>query len=266
MKPIIYPYKKGLRSTALLRDTGAAVRYDTSNVTRRRTAIAWGNRNVPSWANNVDWVNHPAAIPVVADKLNWGKLCSGSVASVCSTDFAHSTPDFLFSLDEAEEASEAGLKVLCRTVLNGNSGEGIVVARRPDQLVEAPLYSVYVPKQREYRVVYGSQCGVIHLASKRRRPDTDLPPNGNLIRTMNNGWVYQLETEAPEPVLRAVRAVSYELANLGLNLLAYDVGFNTEIGKAVVYECNTAWGLNGASAENTLAAIRNWDFAQGGQL
>lgn len=252
MTPIIYPYKKGLNSTGLLRDAGSAVRYGTSNVRKRRAAIAWGNRIMPEWGNRVTWVNNPLAVPLVADKMNWARWCDDNK----NAHLVPYLPEFLFDKDEAIGAIGDGDIVLCRTKLNASSGKGIVVARLPDEVADAPLYSVYKKKQREYRIVYGHRSGVTYISSKRRRADADMSKNDKLIRTMDNGWVYQSETDIPDAVGEAIGNVGTALFRLGLGLLAYDVGYDVDEDSACIYECNTAWGLNVASAEATLNAIK----------
>ena len=99
-------------------------------------------------------------------------------------------------------ASERGAKVVCRTVLDGHSGEGIVIARNPDQVVEAPLYSLYFNKVREFRVYVAAKvedgavtrCSVPYVASKRNPSAAPVQDRDDLlIRSGTKGWVYQVE-------------------------------------------------------------------------
>jgi hypothetical protein len=148
-----------------------------------------------------------------------------------------------------------GNKVLCRTILNGSGGSGIVVARNPDQVVDAPLYSVYFRKNREYRIVFGHECGVVYVWSKRRPENYDGDRDDMLVRTLDRGWVYQREHEYPARMLGEVEYCASRLGGLGLNLLAYDVAYNSETDTACVIEANTAWGLNETTAELTYEAM-----------
>ena len=65
---------------------------------------------------------------------------------------------------------QEGNTVVARTILNGNSGAGIVLVENEEQLVDAPLYTVYIPKKQEYRVhVFRGQ--VLDVQRKARKQD-----------------------------------------------------------------------------------------------
>jgi hypothetical protein len=226
----------------MLRDEGCSVRYLSSRV-RRGTAIAWGNRVVPPWVDEVRWINHPTGIHLCADKLSWAQLGLGL--------------EWTTDIGQAREwAAEEGGKVICRTILNGHGGTGIVIARNPSQVIEAPLYTKYFKKNREYRVVYNQAQGVVYVASKRLKTGTCLDRDSLLIRTKEKGFTYQIETNdsIEEAVLSELRRVSYCLMAWKLQLLAYDIAYNSETDQAVIIEANTAWGLNPYSAALTVAA------------
>lgn len=244
---IIYPYKKGLNSTSMLREAGCKVRYDTSTP-RQGVATAWGNRTPPPWADKVTWINHPCAIPLVSSKINWASLCAKHGFGLAFTEDKSHAKSW---------ASYRGVKVLCRTKINSRGGEGIVVARNSSQVVDAPLYSLYFKKNREYRVVFGSLCGSVYVATKCRPTDSgDMDRDDLLIRTADRGYVYQTDTDPlPESVIDQLNLVAPVLANLGLNLLAYDIAYNSETDKACIIEANTAWGLNEGSAKLTVMAL-----------
>ena len=246
MSIIIYPYKKGLNSTKQLREAGCKVRYDTSRV-RQGVAIAWGNRTPPPWAAAVTWINDPASIHRVAYKLAWAEHCR-------NTGFG---PKQTVDKEEAMSwADQRGEKVLCRTLLNASGGRGIEVARTADEVVDAPLYSRYFKKNREYRVIMDNKIGsVVYCASKRRPNGVELEGDDALIRTLDRGYVYQTEEIVPYPVLAACQDVASWATQYGLNLLAYDVGYNSEENTACVFEANTAPGLNVDSAPLVVAVM-----------
>lgn len=253
MSTIIYPYRRGLNSTAQLRDQGCKVRYGTSRV-RQGIATSWGMRTVPDWAPLVKWINPPQSVSVVSDKLKWAAWCTEMDNAPGHPP--SSTLEYTTDQAVAREWTESN-KVVCRTVLNGHSGEGIIIARVSDEVVDAPLYSRYFAKQREYRILYGPACGVLYVASKRVPEGTELDNDTRLIRTMSNGFVYQAEsTDLPEPVSGAVQAVGLGLeVSHGLKLLAYDVVYNTERNDARVVEANSAWGMNEHTASLTCDAM-----------
>ncbi len=243
MSTTILPWMKGLASARLLREAGCKLRYGTSNP-KAGVATSWGCRTAPPWADRMKWINHPSGVRHVSDKLAWSQLGLG--------------PESTTSIVTAKQwASEVGEKVVCRTVLNGRSGEGIVIARNAEQVVDAPLYTQYFKKDREYRVVFSPVTGVVYKASKRLRPNTELERDALLVRTLANGFTYQVEHELlPLAVCCVIRVVGAQLSEqCGLNLLAYDVAYNSGEDRAVVIEANTAWGMNEYSAELTAAAM-----------
>ena len=151
---------------------------------------------------------------------------------------------------------DPGAILVARTVLNGHSGEGIVLCGDQDLLVDAPLYTVYVPKKQEYRVhVFRGE--VIDIQRKARRRDVPDDQINWKVRNHANGFVFARNGDAlgdvPDDVLtQAVAAVS----SLGLDFGAADVIFNDSSALAYVLEVNTAPGLEGTTLENYVWAFR----------
>ena len=171
---------------------------------------------------------------------------------------------FTEDIEEARSwADERGEKVVCRTTLTGHSGEGIVIARNPDQVVEAPLYSLYFPKVREYRIYAGFvdlEQVVTYCASKRNPRDNPITDRDELlIRSGNRGWVYQVEDHESERVALTAYNFFNELANYTCDreawLLAIDIVQNAD-GECKVIEANLAPGLNNGSADKVYQAAQ----------
>lgn len=239
----IFPYKKGLESTSLLKGAGATVLNKLSKPRRGRVCHSWGMREIPAWSNRVLWVNNPAAIPLVSNKLNWFRTGLG--------------PESTESKEEAQAyAAIKGNKIVCRTKLEGCGGAGIVIARNAEQVVDAPVYTMYHKKSSEYRVMFSPSTGLVYAWSKRRPEGREFTKDELLIRTDSMGYVYQREREVPLAVTLQLNKVGAELEKLGLNLGAYDVGYNKADDTAVVYEVNTAPGLNEDTAACTMRAIK----------
>lgn len=130
---------------------------------------------------------------------------------------------------------------LARTVLTGSGGAGIVVLRRDDPIVDAPLYVRYIKKEHEYRahVAFGQ---VIFVQQKKRVSDKEQTKDEKLIRNYDNGWVFcprELDEVSKEITDAAVNAV----AGLGLDFGAIDLVVGRDDGLPYVLECNTAPGL-----------------------
>lgn len=147
--------------------------------------------------------------------------------------------------------------VVCRTVLAGHSGEGIVIAENREQLVPAPLYVKYIKKQDEYRVHVGKQNGVdftiIDVQQKKRRHEHE-NPNWK-VRNLANGFIYAREGVEPPPcVLDVARRA---LACVDLDFGAVDVIYNARENRAYVLEINTAPGITGTTVERYREYFRN---------
>ncbi len=136
--------------------------------------------------------------------------------------------------------------ICCRTVLAGHSGDGLVLANSPAELVGASLYVQYKKKREEYRVHVGLRNGearVIAIQRKARRTDAPDTAVNWQVRNHQNGFVYvRGGFTAPQSVSSV--AMSALLAS-GLDFGAVDVIWNEQEQRPYVLEINTAPGLEG---------------------
>lgn len=226
----IYPYKSGSRSARALADAlgGRVLRLEGSTFRPRQgdLIINWGSSRCPFQ----DRLNSSSAVVQASDKL-------------CAFDALQEAgvrvPRFWTSRDEIPH-EDVRYPIVCRTVLNGHSGRGIVLADTPDQIVDAPLFVEYIPKQDEYRI-HVINGVVVATQRKARRLDVE-NPNWR-IRNHDNGFNFAREgVIAPDDaVVQSINAV----AALGLDFGAVDVVWNERRQLAYVLECNTAPGLEG---------------------
>lgn len=233
MKLFFYPYKKGSKSVKALKDALGAksIKLEGSRFrpSPRKLVVNWGSSVCP-----YPCFNPPDNVKRASDKLQAFQILSEGV----------DMPPFSTSRQEASKWLLEGKTVVCRTVLNGHSGEGIVLAENEEQLVDAPLYVQYIPKKEEYRV-HVFQGEVLFVQRKARRLEEE-NPNWK-IRNHKNGFIYanrdiQLPDETKE---MACRAVAY----LGLDFGAVDIIWNERQNKYFVLEVNTAPGLTGSTLE-----------------
>lgn len=82
-------------------------------------------------------------------------------------------------------------KLLARTRIEGADGEGLRVISRPEDIVNARLYTKHFPADVEYRVhvFYGRS---ILIQQKRKRADAPQGPDVDTIRVSSNGWGFSL--------------------------------------------------------------------------
>lgn len=233
MRIRILPYKSASQSAKKLAQAlgGKRLRLEGSSFVKRDDdlVINWGNSSCP-WPTALN-----ASVMPAGDKLKF-------MFRMKDTNNEEVVPRFWTS---KEDIPDNAFPIVCRTVLNGHSGHGIVIANSRDDLVECPLYVQYVKKKYEYRVHLGKDC-VIATQQKRRKNDH---PNPNwLVRSHDNGFVYTRQNVNPPSSVFNVARRAFDAS--GLDFGAVDVIYNANQEKAYVLEINTAPGLEGQTIED----------------
>lgn len=267
MRNRVLPYKQGSKGAAALAAAlnGRVLKLTASTFVQRPSdrIINWGNTNeaaLPPISPTFNTTNEqqygvfnrPSAIRAASNKLLFFN-------TMREAGLADLIPRFWTT---AADIPADAYPIVCRTVLAGHSGEGIVIANSPDQLVSAPLYVQYVKKKDEYRVHVGKryelgdgdhsdvQPGlrsiIIDRQQKRRRHDHD-SPNWQ-VRNHANGFIYaRNDVIVPDAALTAAcRAFMATDLTFG----AVDVIWNDSDKRAYVLEINTAPGLEGQTVLN----------------
>lgn len=239
----IFPYKLGSESAKLLAEALGVKRIKKEGSKFRGAAdkivVNWGNSKLTPEVAKCKVINTAEAVSVAANKLSFFEAVLGEAR----------IPPFTTDKNEALKAVQAGETIIARTILNGNSGAGIVVVEKEDDLVDAPLYTKYIAKKQEYRVhVFNGE--VVDVQRKARRKDVPDEEVNWKIRNHQNGFIFARGEDAlgavPEDVLeQAKRAV----VACGLDFGAADVIFNDAKKEAYVLEVNTAPGLTGATLD-----------------
>jgi len=137
-----------------------------------------------------------------------------------------------------------GEDVVCRKLLTGHSGQGIVLGT----VVPAPLYVKYKKKRHEYRVHFvkvGQKLEVIDVTQKKKRKGFENVDTK--IRNHKNGWVYARE-DIVEPADLRTQALNAAFAS-DLDFGAVDLIWNEKEDKSYVLEVNTAPGLVGTTLD-----------------
>lgn len=165
-----------------------------------------------------------------------------------------SCPDFTTDRSVAAGWIRDGNAVVCRTLLRGSEGRGIVVAESVEQLVPAPLYTRYVKKKKEFRVhVLNGQ--VIDVQEKRKRNEFT-EERDTRIRNTANGYVF-CRGDLVEPEGLRTAAVAATQA-LGYSLGAVDIGYNARNNHLFVLEVNSTPGMEGTTLQKYADAIVGW--------
>ena len=205
-----------------------------------KAIINWGAGTLPDQVMVCQTIlNKPQAIRNASNKLKSFELFQQ--AGVTVPQFFTSKVDAIGYINE-----KAGNSIVCRTKLNGHSGEGIEIAAHGDDVVDAPLYTAYVKKQEEYRyhVFMGQVVDIQRKARKRDVPDDAVNWQ---VRNLDGGFIFAREGVVASPVAseEAVKAVEA----LGLDFGAVDLIYNAREDKYYVLECNTAPGLAGTTLD-----------------
>jgi glutathione synthase/RimK-type ligase-like ATP-grasp enzyme len=234
----VLPYKPGSKSAKTLATAldGLRLKVRGSKFRPRYgdVIINWGSQVLPERLRGFPILNHPSKINIVSNKLAFFRaMHEDSDTSV--------VPDFW---ERKENIPADAYPIVCRTILSGHSGAGIVIANNADELVDAPLYVKYIKKEQEYRVhvAGGRKIAVQRKARLRSVPDAEV---NWLVRNHSNGFVFARNGfVTPEQVVDvAIRAVVAS----GLDFGAADVVFNGDQQRAYVLEINTAPGLEGST-------------------
>jgi len=255
MKYIVYPYKMGSESGKIMAQSlnTKRVRQNGRYMPKRRHVIInWGNSNLPNWwkvkeQRDVKVLNEPESVKVASSKL-----FTFQVLSECNVAIPAWTTD---KSKAAEWLENDEGKVVCRKMLNGHSGRGIVISKEVNELVDAPLYTKYIKKTHEFRI-HIFRGKVIDYVQKKKR--SGVPDRNPYIRSVENGWVFcregiVIDDRAKKIAIDAVNALNLDFGAVDV-ILGHD-------GKMYVLEVNTAIGLQGFTIEAYKKAFE--DFLNG---
>lgn len=260
MRYRVLPYKQGSKGARALADAlgGRVLRLQGSTFVPRAgdVIINWGNTD-PSHASfgaiiTGSVLNRTDSIRNASNKLLFFRLMR-------EQGHEDIIPPFW---EDADQIPADRYPIVCRTVLAGHSGDGIVIANSVSELVPCSLYTRYLKKKDEYRVHVGLRsentgypwsegspyAEVIAIQRKARRTDTPDSEVNWKVRNHKNGFIYAREGfTAPDCVISAAETA---LLASGLDFGGVDVIYNEEQDRAYVLEINTACGLEGQTVED----------------
>jgi glutathione synthase/RimK-type ligase-like ATP-grasp enzyme len=256
----IAPYNPGSRSARALSEALGCRRLKVDGFSRWQPrsediVINWGRSDFGCF----NWVFEGPWPRVINGPFDVSKASCKRETLIRLRDNNVKTLPFTEVKQIAEEWQQEGHTIIARTLLRANSGRGIVKCEPEVDIPNAPLYTKYVRKLTEWRVhVAGGR--VIDIQRKIARPGST-PTDWN-IRNHANGFIFQRDynrevwhDEIGDEALLAVDA-------LGLDFGAVDIAWasgntlNGDISDCpVVFEVNTAPGLEGTTLENYRDAL-----------
>lgn len=232
MRKFILPYKRLSRSSLFLArglPEFRRIKTEGSNYVGQSDdlIINWGNSNTQLRNDILPTIINPqGAVEVASNKLTAFRRFSEVSVKIP-----------VFTTDK----NQARLWPICvsRTILRGQSGQGIVITTEGEEPPDAPLYVKYIKKNLEFRV-HVFRENIIDVQRKIRNPE--LTPRDWRIRSHRNGFIYARQSGEPNEnsLETAVKAISA----LNLDFGAVDI-VETGGGHGYVLEVNTAPGLTG---------------------
>jgi glutathione synthase/RimK-type ligase-like ATP-grasp enzyme len=203
--------------------------------------LNWGFRGVApvleNSSSNFTLLNKPIAVDRASDKIATLRLLKqNNVAHV----------KFFLNKDDAIKACEEGNIIYCRTITRGREGKGIVLARKPEEIVDARLYTEYFKNDKEYRIhVFNGK--VIDEVQKKSMSSERMAQKGitktedsDYIRNLKKAWSFCRQGVVAEDIVKETAIKATEA--LGLDFAAVDISYNSETDQCAVLELNTAPG------------------------
>lgn len=163
-------------------------------------------------------------------------------------------PEYTFVREQACDWVSNGNVVFARTLTRASEGKGIVVAETVDQLVDAPVYTKYAKKKREFRVhIFKDQ--VVQVVEKRKRSGWG-GPRDTRIRNTANGYVFCRDVVDPPAGLREVALRASLVTNSDFR--GVDIGYNELKDQLFVIEVNSAPGIEGSNVDDYVNTILSY--------
>lgn len=226
------------------------IRHDNSKFegNKDKSVINWGASKVSIEVAKCKVFNCAKAARNASDKIDCFRIL-GEYGVFIPTYFLDKNKAVAYFEDDNIKEPQ----IVCRTLTRASVGRGIVMAKTVDELVDAPLYTVYIKKTEEYRI-HVVQGKVIDMQRKARNKDVADEDVNWQIRTHGNGFIYMREDVYPpqEVLTQAVNAVEA----LGLDFGAVDIVWNIYQNKPYVLEVNTAPGLEGTTLDRYVVAFK----------
>lgn len=214
--------------------------------------INWGRSKIPWLDENAEILNHPSSV-----KMCVNKLCAFRDFQI----YGVSHPPFTTSKEEAIKWIEQGEKVVCRTILEGSKGNGIIIAKTPEEVVDCKLYVKYIQKKWELRV-HVFKGNIIDVRQKRKLSKEKLEERGitstsKYIRNMANGYIFSVNIDDElNDIKDKIELESTDAVDsLDLDFGAVDL-IITKDKDVYVLEVNSSPALVGSTVDKYIKAIK----------
>lgn len=250
---VIWVYTAGRLSEsayALSHNDGFRRMTQGKGVKKGHTIVNWGigdDTKFPEFDFEFNLLNCPDAVIRAINKRTAFEVWAGHHVS---------TVPWTANKAVAQEWLNAGNTVVVRKLLTSHEGNGIIIIEPGQQLPDAPLYSRYIFKVREFRVhVTRDKAFASHM--KIKDPKVAAPKTWK-VRSYANGFIFQ-RNNVPVSAERDALAIQ-AVETLGLDFGAVDI-IEDKHGKFYVLEVNTAPGIEGQTTPAYAGAIKELVYA-----
>ena len=211
-------------------------------------AVNYGVSRPIRWIDNDNIINTPLAVHSCVNKLATLKILrDNNVPTVLWTQNKENAMDYV----------KYNGPVYCRTLLNSKQGNGIVVAKSADEVVDAELYTYSVDIKDEFRVhVAGNRhtgdYAMIDFTQKKRMGSKKLAARGIkkpdlAIRNRKRGWVmaHNISDEYMTAAFREhIEWLAVQAARaLDIDYAGVDMALDSS-GQLIILEVNSAPGMS----------------------
>lgn len=247
----LYAYKEGSQGAkALAQGLGIKrIKHVGSKFkgSQRKLVINWGCSELPPEVMKCRVFNNPAAVKLASNKLSFfRRMCEHNEGQPHGQPRV-SIPDYTADKEVVVGWLVEGATVVARQKLQGHSGEGIVIIKPGERIVDAPLYVKYVPKQSEWRI-HVLDGVVVDIQRKARNREVADENVNWAVRNHANGFVYTRNEGVAPPAMVEEQAI-LAVQVCGLDFGAVDIIYNDYRKLAYVLEINTAPGLTGSTLD-----------------
>jgi glutathione synthase/RimK-type ligase-like ATP-grasp enzyme len=251
---VVYPYKMASESGKKVATALDALRVKAEGDYHPKNGdiiFDWGSGYTPAWSSEIHGKN-------VLLLNHWQKVClSVNKMETFNLLRKHGVPHPEWTMDheKAVKWAKAGDWVCCRQEIEGMDGAGLVLAKKPEEMVYAKLYTKYKQIANEYRV-YVFNDTLLDVRHKRR--DQELYTKGKIneyVRTTSGGWLFceygfTTPPDAAKVAIAAAKAI-------GLDFAGVDIIQAKEDGRCYVLETNTAPYIGDHTVAKLAGAILN---------
>lgn len=207
-----------------------------------RVVLNWGSSDLPREVRYCKVINNENSVRVAVNKIETLKcFYYAQIPSVKWTQ----------SVEWARAWAALGHRIVCRQKVEGKDGEGLFIADKAQDIVDAKLYTIFEPNTVEFRVTV-FRDKICTVQKKVRIPG--LPAYNDEVRTTAGGYGFEvvpINSISEHERNAAVEAVKIlELDFGGVDLITRG------LGDCMVLEVNTAPVLTPHCCDKLSQAIK----------